>query len=211
MPLPWKRALERVAAGIAPRPLSACCLVLSLAATVGGQARLTLEIRVFQGAEEVTGHSRVTVHRSGERTAPVATIAGGTRTLVQVEPGLYDAQAIREGQGRALDIRWAERMVVMAYPDEAGHHLEVINLATGYGALQVRASASIAPTAEIALLSAGQPGQSVEFASATATPNYVLFVVPGGQYDIRITRGARVSWHRGINVPVDRTRLWIAP
>jgi hypothetical protein len=35
-------------------------------------------------------------------------------------------------------------------------------------------------------------------------------VVPTGKYDIFV-KGGRSSWHPGIEVPQDRTRLWLVP
>ena len=64
--------------------------------------------------------------------------------------GIYDAQAVHEQDRRVVSIRWAERLVVMPYPDEAGHHLEVINFTPGYGALQMRDGAGRKPAAELA-------------------------------------------------------------
>ena len=170
------------------------------------QPLLTLEIRVFAGSEDVTTAARVTLHRAGERGSPVAQIAhGDARSTFQVPPGLYDAQAVQEREGRVVNIRWAERLVVMPYPDEAGHHLEVINFSSGYGALQIRKSTD---ADEVALFGAGQRSQPLPSLRGSA---YTLFVVPAGPYDIQLTRGARVTWFSGIDVPRDRTRLWMAP
>lgn len=38
-----------------------------------------------------------------------------------------------------------------------------------------------------------------------------LFVVPAGRYDARSRDTERVAWHADIEVPLDRTRLWIVP
>jgi hypothetical protein len=166
---------------------------------------LTLEIRVFQASDDVTAQTRVTIHRAGERGQPIAQIGPGeSRITARVAAGIYDAQAVREREGRVMNIRWAERLVVMPYPDENGQHLEVINLTTGYGALQIRPPAE----ALVALFGAGERGQG---ASAFQGPGYALFVVPAGQYDIQLRDRGRVSWHNGIDVPLDRTRLWIVP
>ncbi len=191
--------------------MSRAGLVLALVAALSAQPapeRLTLEIRVFAGTEDVTGETRVTVHRAGERGQPIGKVAAiDPRVVLSVPPGIYDAQAVRERDGRAVAIRWAERLVVMPYPDEGGHHLEVINFTAGYGALQCR-GASTRAGVELALFGSGErkpparPGKS---------PDYTLFVVPAGQYDIQITRGTHATWHKEVEVPLDRTRLWIAP
>jgi hypothetical protein len=186
-----------------------CLLALALVMFQPGQP-LTLEIRVFRGSDDVTGQTRVTVHRAGERGQPVAQMpAGEPRPKMKVVAGIYDAQAVQEKDARVLNIRWAERLVVMPYPDEDGHHLEVINFTPGYGALQVRASAAAAPIDDFALFPANERGQPAGSASGRGT--YVLFVVRAGHYDLQVRRGARVSWHSDIEVPLDRTRLLIVP
>jgi hypothetical protein len=88
----------------------------------------------------------VAVFRAGEREAPLARLElrDGRKTL-DVPEGFYDVQAVRERDGRVVTIRWAERLVVMRYPDERGHHLQVINLRPGFGALQIRAREGEAP------------------------------------------------------------------
>jgi hypothetical protein len=170
---------------------------------------LTLEIRVFRGIEEVTGESRVTVHRAGERGQPVAQVgrADAQRTM-RLPPGIYDCQVVQERDGRALNIRWAERLVVMPYPDEAGHHLEVINFMTGFGALEVPSSTAGGATIDVALFSAGQRSRPLP---SVMGPGYRVFAVPAGQYDLEIKRGSRTTWQNGIEVPLDRTRLWVVP
>jgi hypothetical protein len=163
---------------------------------------------VFNGAEEVTAHTRITVHRAGERGEPLMhTTPADGRAQVQVPAGLYDVQAIHERDGRVLNIRWANRLVVMAYPDEAGHHLEVVNFKNGFGALQVRTRGGVRP--DVALY---EPGKRKKVA---ATPvvgsSYILFVVPAGTYDLYAGAAGRTTWHNGLEVPLDRTRLWILP
>lgn len=171
-------------------------------------SRLTLEIRVFAGTEEVTPQTRVTVHRAAERGQPVARAESGEpSSLIRVPAGLYDAQAVRLREGRVVNIRWAERLVVMPYPDEHGHHLEVINFSPGYGALQVRgADPDAAP--DVALFPTGRRDHP---ARAVPGPGYALFVVRAGTYDLQVRRGSQVTWHGGIEVPADRTRLWVVP
>lgn len=184
-------------------------LVLALFGVVQAGEPLTLEIRVFAGAQEVTGDTRISVHRAGDRGTPLAQLTPQTGRLeIAVAPGIYDVQAIREHDGRVVGIRWAERLVVMAYPDEGGHHLEVVNLETGFGALQLRGRQSTAAP-DVALFAAGQ--RTKEAAARLTGDGYALFVVPAGSYDVRTRDGERVSWHAGIDVPLDRTRLLIVP
>jgi hypothetical protein len=170
---------------------------------------LVLELRIFLGSDEVTPETRVTLHRAGERGAPVAqTTARTGRLEVSVPAGIYDAQAIREVDGKVANIRWAERLVVMPYPDEEGHHLEVVNFTSGFGALQIRAPKGGA-LPDVALFKAGQHGRAA--AISVDGPGYALFVVPAGAYDVQVRRGPKAAWYADIEVPADRTRLWLVP
>jgi hypothetical protein len=172
-------------------------------------APLVLELRVFDGADEVTAETRITVYRAGERAAPLAQIAPREARLdIDVPPGIYDVQALRERDGRVVNIRWAERLVVMRYPDEAGRHLEVINFKNGYGALQVREKGSGA-LPDVALYAEG--ARDKEAAARIPGAGYALFIVPASRYDILVRTANRPAWHTGIDVPLDRTRLWVVP
>jgi hypothetical protein len=190
--------------------LRAAVVVLAflLAPAHQAQAPISLELRVFNGAEEVTAETRVTVYRGGERTEPVAQLPGAARLETQVPPGIYDVQAIREVDGNVVSIRWAERLVVMPYPDEGGRHLQVVNFKNGYGALQVRAKGSPAAP-EVAIFGSG--ARDKEAGARLPGTGYALFVVPAGKYDLRTGAGDRVAWHHDIEVPLERTRLWIVP
>jgi hypothetical protein len=169
--------------------------------------QLLLELRVFNGQAEVSSSTRVTVHRAGDRGKPMAVIAGGPAGVeLQVAEGMYDVQAIEERDGNVVNIQWANRLVVMPYPDEGGRHLEVLNFRAGFGALQVRAGGGATP--EVVLHAAGS---NKEAAKATTGPGYVLFVVPAGSYDVLVRHGDRSVRHSGVEVPRDRTRLWIVP
>jgi hypothetical protein len=170
---------------------------------------LLLELRVFNGTEEVTNQTRVFVHRAGDRGTPVAEAGGGpSRIELRVQEGIYDVQAVREREGQVVNIQWANRLVVMAYPDEAGRHLEVLNFRTGFGALQIRAADGSTPTVSI-----HEPGgASKEAAAAVAGAGYSLFVVPAGIYELAVKRGEKPPVrHSDIEVPRDRTRLWLLP
>jgi hypothetical protein len=168
-------------------------------------AKLLLELRVFDGHDEVTAQTRVTVQRAGARAEPLANATSPDGPVqLQVPSGIYDVQAIHERDGRVLNIRWANRLVVMPYPDEAGQHLEVINFKTGFGALQIRGTG-----AEIAIYETGKREKPV--ASSIAGSWYTLFVVKAGAYDVQVRKGSETTWHAKIEVPLDRTRLWIVP
>jgi hypothetical protein len=112
-------------------------LTLVTAMVVQGPAlnaarQLTLEVRVFNGGEEVTGQVRATVHRAGDRGEPLLSAGAGLdRLLFRLAAGIYDVQAIHEREGRVLNIRWANRLVVMPYPDEPGHHSRSSTSRTG--------------------------------------------------------------------------------
>jgi hypothetical protein len=185
-------------------------LALALAiATVQAatEAPLALELRVFNGPDDVTRESRLTLYRAGDRSEPIArsgAIAGCC--TFQVPAGFYDVQAVRERDGRVVAIRWAERLVVMAYPDEGGRHLEVVNLEEGFGALQVRKKGG-AVVPDVALYAAGVRDR--EAGPRLTGEGYALFVVRAGSYDLQL-RGTRPAWHTRIEVPADRTRLWFA-
>ena len=189
----------------------ALVLALILGGSVAAQPvkPLTLQVRVFHGSQEVTADTRVTVHRAGERGDPVAQTRGRHgRVDLTVPPGIYDVQAIREREGRVLNIRWAERLVVMPYPDEEGRHLEVINFLNGYGALQVRQRGTAALEAAIyAPADHDHPAASPRVEGQ----DYILFVVLAGKYDVQTRSAGQATWHTQIDVPLDRTRLWFVP
>ncbi|HEY3883641.1 MAG TPA: hypothetical protein VGL62_00440, partial [Vicinamibacterales bacterium] len=165
-------------------------------------ARIALTIRVFDGTEEVTRDTRVTVFKAGDRQSPIAAQGGA----LEVAPGFYDAQVIREQNRTVTGIRWVERLVVMPYPDEAGAHLEVVNLQSNYGAIEIRNPRGPAPDA--ALFAPGAHDTPV--ARPAADGDYVLFVVPAGVYDVRIGAGQAVNWRANIDVPADRMRFLLA-
>jgi hypothetical protein len=170
--------------------------------------QLTLELRMFNGVEEVTAQTRATVHRAGDRGDPLRqTTPSDGRTELRLPAGIYDVQAIHERDGRVLNIRWANRLVVMPYPDEPGHHLEVINFRNGFGALQIRAPGGGQP--DVALYEQGKRDKPAT--APFAAPGYLLFVVRAGSYDLLARAPGKSTWHAGVDVPLDRTRLWVTP
>jgi hypothetical protein len=184
-------------------------LVSAPQAPAGAQT-IRLEVRVFAGAEDVTPRARVQIHPSGTRSAPVAAVPRGERHIVEVAPGMYDVQAIVEQDGRVVGIRWAERLAVMAYPDEAGDHLEVINVRTGFGALQVRAKEGGPVQGEAALYPIGSRDAARKVTPAARTAAWMLFVVPAGRYDLVAGADPRQQV-ADVEIPADRTRLKILP
>jgi hypothetical protein len=173
------------------------------------QKPVTAEFRIFAGAEEITATTRVRIMPSGMRDK--ASVVGEGKTLItQVPPGIYDVQALRLRQEGIVAIRWAERLVVMHYPDEAGRHLEVINFVEGYGALQVRTTHGSMDGYDVAVFPVGD--RTTPAAEPIAGDDYRLFVLKAGNYDVRIrTAGARddteAHWFLDVQVPADRTRL----
>jgi hypothetical protein len=188
--------------------LLALALVSGHGVKLPSATSVSLELRVFNGVEDVTSQTRLSVHRAGDHASPIAQSgAGQSMPSIQVPAGIYDVQAIRERDGRVLNIRWAERLVVMPYPDEAGRHLEVINFQNGFGALQVRGREGAQP--EAGIYQTGEHTKPV--VQPIAGQGYILFVVRAGPYDL-LTRGdAGPAWHIALEVPLDRTRLWIVP
>ncbi len=196
-------------------PPMRCGLALALVTACAAQdpatdpaKPLTLELRVFHGTDEVTAQTRATVHRAGDRGEPLmhASSANG-RIEVKLTAGIYDVQVIHERDSRVLNIRWANRVVLMPYPDEPGHHLEVINFTNGFGALQIREAAGGRPD-----VSLYEPGNRDTPAAAPLTaPTYLLFIVRAGTYDLLARTSGKATWHAGVDVPLDRTRLWVTP
>src|SRR5262245_39151619 len=160
-----------VAAALGAYPVTSVTAAL-LACGQTTSTPLALEFRAFNGQEEVTQQVRVTIHRAGERGEPFKSPkpADG-RVEVDVPAGIYDLQAIHERDGRVLNIRWANRLVVMPYPDEQGRHLEVVNFKNGFGALQVRSPTGARP--DVALFDPGRRDKPT--VSPIGGKDYVLF------------------------------------
>lgn len=183
-------------------------LVLLLAQDLS--APVTAEFRVFAGNEEITATTKLRVMPTGTREKPL-TLSDGKRLLTTLAPGIYDVQALRFRPEGIVAIRWAERLVIMHYPDEAGRHLEVINFESGYGALQLRAAKGSIGEYVVTVFAAG------DRAAAAGEPiegeDYRLFVLKTGRYDVRVRpAGPQQSaqdaqWWLGVEVPADRTRL----
>ena len=165
------------------------------------------EFRVFNGADEVTAATRLRVVPAGNRNAPAIDVERGT---VPLAPAVYDVQAIRTSDSGVRSIKWAERLAILHYPDEAGRHLEVINFQAGYGALQLRVTRGALAAADVALF---PTGDHTEIAGrALAGDGYVLFVAPAGRYDVRMRHADHggagdTHWLLAVDIPAGRTRL----
>ena len=195
---------------------AACVLLLGTLGAVAGTARapaqdertIQTEFRVFDGTTEVSASTRLRVRRSG-RDETGRTLEGPALT-VDLEPGIYDVQAIRHRHGQVQAVRWAERLVIVHYPDEAGRHLEVINLAPGYGALQLRTPGLQRPDPEGLRIERSTAGEPERSAAVTSGDGYLLVIGRAGVYDLRVAaRGAPPQALSSIEIPADRTRMRI--
>jgi hypothetical protein len=185
-------------------------LALALVLAQDLSAPVTAEFRVFAGGGEITATTRLRIMPTGTREKPL-TVGEGKRLLTTLPPGIYDVQALRLRPEGIVAIRWAERLVIMNYPDEAGRHLEVINFESGYGALQVRIAKRSITEYDVVVFPAG------DRASAAGEPiegdDYRLFILKAGRYDIRVRpagpqQNAQDShWWLDVEIPADRTRL----
>jgi hypothetical protein len=170
-------------------------------------APVTVEFRVFAGTEEITATTRVRVMTTGTRDKPL-TLPEGRRVQIALAPGIYDVQALRMRPEGIVAIKWAERLVMMRYPDEGGRHLQVINFEAGYGALQIRAAASIDAFA-VDVFPAGD--RTTISGPPLTGDDYRLFILRAGRYDIRVRHAgpatADTHWLLDVEVPADRTRM----
>jgi hypothetical protein len=165
--------------------------------TVGVQTAppLSLDIRVFNGAADVTRETTVTVFDTGTRTngRPVPYLPSGERQL-PLPPGQYDLQLVRHQDGKVSGIAWSTLRLLVAYPGEAGRHLEVVNFAKDWGALQVRPerqSQSAAGTWSSRLLRK----DGSEVARGVSGSGYQVLVAPAGAYDM-VVEAPGLSPHR---------------
>jgi hypothetical protein len=168
-------------------------------AVVVDPATVRLELRIFDGPDDVTAETRVRLFPRGQRTNDLPTTSAPGQAITATVPvGFYDAQAIREKRGEVAGLRWAEQLLVQRYPDEYGRHLEVINFKPGYGALQIRPSPDAAAAAKGWTAAAYVSGSGED----------LLFALPAGSYDVKLTMSDKsTQWMRDIEVPADRTRL----
>jgi hypothetical protein len=181
-------------------------------AVVVDPATVRLELRIFDGPDDVTAETRVRLFPRGQRTNDLPTTSAPGQAITATVPvGFYDAQAIREKRGEVAGLRWAEQLLVQRYPDEYGRHLEVINFKPGYGALQIRPSPDAAAAAKgwtAAAYASGSGEAAKEAGKAVVAGEDLLFALPAGSYDVKLTMSDKsTQWMRDIEVPADRTRL----
>jgi hypothetical protein len=179
--------------------------------TVQAAAPIRTEFRVFEGAREVTTDTRLRVRPSGSSDA--GRVVEGGELRLELPPGIYDVQAVRQESGQVVGIRWAERLVIMPYPDEGGRHLEVINFTNAFGALQLRWPDGRAPDSAGVAVTVSKSGEPRPMPARVITGlGYLLLVLPADTYDVRITRpGQDAILLPGIEVPPDRTRMKVIP
>jgi hypothetical protein len=190
--------------------MRAAVAILALIASQEAPPRVTAEFRVFAGSEEITATTRLRIMATGTREHS-STVEEGKRLVIDVTPGIYDVQALRLRPEGIVAIRWAERLVMMHYPDEGGRHLEVINFRQGYGALQLRAAKGPVGAYEITVFPAGD--RTTAAGEPLEGDGYRLFVLAAGRYDIRVrhtgtqNEAPDTHWLLDVEVPPDRTRL----
>jgi hypothetical protein len=174
-----------------------------------------LQLRVFDGADDVTRETRVRVYPTGQRTQPIRMSLGGDQAYeAEVPIGLYDVQAIRERSGEVSGVRWVERLLVQRYPDEGGRHLQVVNLKGGFGALQIRPEGTAPGPAGWSAVATPPNMPASEVAKARLVGPDLLLVVPAGTYDVKVmVPNAPAAWITAIEIPDARTRLktWPLP
>ena len=168
-----------------------------------------LQLRVFDGVEDVTRDTRLRLYPAGRRDESIRLTLGPDQAFeADVVVGLYDVQAIREKAGEVTGVRWVERLLVQKYPDEFGRHLQVINLRSGFGALQIRPEGEGASTTGWSAVATPPGTPATEVAKARPLGPDLLLVVPSGTYDVKVTvPNAQPSWLTGIDIPDSRTRL----
>ena len=163
--------------------------------------------RVFNGTDEVTAEITRDRPRAGDRGEPLlhASSAEG-RVEVRLAAGIYDVQAIHEREGRVLNIRWANRLVIMPYPDEPGPPPRSHQLPQRFWrAPDSRARRWAARTSRSTSRQTRQAG-----GGAVHDVDLPALRRAGRLYDLLARGPAGAStWHPAIDVPLDRTRLWV--
>jgi hypothetical protein len=198
-------AVPTVAAQLPPAPQPASPPVV----IPPGGPSVRLQVRVFDGVEDVTRETRVRLYPTGRRNEPLQLTLGADQAYeADVPVGLYDVQAIREKGGEVAGIRWVERLLVQKYPDEFGRHLQVVNLKSGFGALQIRPEADGAGPAGWSAVATPPGAPDTEVGKARALGPDLLLVVPSGTYDVKVVvPSAAPTWISNLEIPDARTRL----
>jgi hypothetical protein len=168
-----------------------------------------LQLRVFDGVDDVSRDTRVRLYPAGQRGEPIKVGLGGDQAWeADVAVGLYDVQALRERPGAVPAIRWVEHLLVQKYPDEFGRHLQVVNLRDGFGALQIRPEDGTSGPAGWSAVATTPGMPDAEIARAKALGSDLLLVAPAGTYDVKVlVPSAPPAWINGLEIPDQRTRL----
>lgn len=167
---------------------SLCLLWLAVLGMWQPAPPLSLSVRVFRGAVEVTRDTTVTVYEAGSRTqgTPVPQ-AGPHERQLRLPAGRYDLQLMQQQDGKVVGISWTSLRLLVDYPGEFQRHLEVINFQRDWGALQIRQAGPLsdAPVAWSARLTRADGS---EVARGVPGDGYQLLVAPTGQYLLQVTR-----------------------
>jgi hypothetical protein len=174
-----------------------------------GGPNVRLQLRVFDGVNEVTRETRVRLYPAGRRGTPIRLTLGPDRAYeADVPVGLYDVQAIRSRSESIAGVRWVERMLVQKYPDEPGRHLQVVHMREGFGALQIRPEGTAASPQGWTAVATPPGTPATEVGRARALGPDLLLVVPAGTYDVKVVLpGVEPAWITGLDIPDARTRL----
>ncbi len=174
-----------------------------------GGPNVRLQLRVFDGVNDVTRETRVRLYPAGRRGTPIRLTLGPDRAYeADVPVGLYDVQAIRSRSDSIAGVHWVERMLVQKYPDEPGRHLQVVHMREGFGALQIRPEGTEPSPPGWAAVATPPGTPTTEVGRARALGPDLLLVVPAGTNDVKVLLpGAEPAWITGIDIPDTRTRL----
>jgi hypothetical protein len=195
------------------------CLLALVAASAAAQSpaataaatgpSVRLQIRVFDGTDDVTRDAHVRLYAAGHRSDPVALTLGPDQAYeADVPVGVYDVQAIRERAGAAAGVRWVERLLVHRYPDEFGRPQQVVNLRSGFGALQIRPGAGTTGPAGWSAVATPPGARATEVARAKPCGADLVLVVPSGTYDVKVmVPNGDPTWIANLDIPDGRTRL----
>ena len=185
------------------------CLLLPAAAGAQSSAPVELLVRVCDGVEEVTADCRIAVYTADSREAPLMPERRPGGHHVEVAPGLYDLQITRSDTGDQVAIEWAEHLSVLRYPDEGGHHAEIVNLQPFFGALLVRPPRAWLDTDgdwHVSAFLHGGIGRA-GFEPVSGGGDHWLFILPAGRYDLVAGQGSTELAVADLEVPARRTRL----
>ena len=182
--------------------------LLSVASTRAQPPAVTLQVRVFDGVDEVTADTKITAYVTGDRTsALVATFASESHSL-ELQPGIYDLQITRDEIDDTASVKWYKHLWIQHYPDQLAGHLEVLNLQAVFGTLLVRPPKGWLdngrPWHVGAFLTEGEGRSGFE---PIESEEQRLFILPAGHYDMRARQGAWELTREAVEVPAGRTRL----